>query len=115
MREVIDQEVLSQPIGASVKGAALIDPGEVVDEAAQHGAIIQHEGIDGDAFASDALGLFQSFFRGALTDAAETQWPFAIKPALTAISGRLSVGNNDHLLIDAGLSFQKLRCQMQTI
>ena len=108
MREIIDQEIFSQAIGASVKSAALVDTGEVVDEAAQDRTVIQHKGIDGDAFAGDALGLFQGLFRGALADAAETQRPFAIKPPLTSIGGRLPVGNNDHLLIDTGLSFQEL-------
>ena len=72
MREIIDQEIFSEAIGASVKSAAFVDTGEVIDEAAQHGAVVQHEGIDGNAFAGDALGLFQGLFRGALTDAAKT-------------------------------------------
>jgi hypothetical protein len=40
MREIIDQEIFSEAIGASVKGATLVDTREVVDEAAQHGAVV---------------------------------------------------------------------------
>src|ERR1043166_3495040 len=85
MREIIDQEVFSEPIGAGVKSAAFIDTGEIVDESAQNRAVVQHESIDRDAFAGDTLRLFQGFLGGALADATEAQRPFTIETALTAI------------------------------
>ena len=111
MREIIDEEIFSQSIGPGVKGSAFIDAGEVVDEAAQDRAVVEHEGIDRDAFAGDALDFFQSFFRGALADAAEAQRPFAVKPSLSAIGGRLTIGDHDHLLIGARLFSEHVRCQ----
>ena len=58
MREIIDQKIFSEPIGAGVKGATLIDAGEVVDEAAQNRAVVKHEGIDGDPLAGDPFDFF---------------------------------------------------------
>ena len=55
MRKIVDQEIFSQPVGAGLERAALIDAREVVDEAAQDRAVVEHEGVDRDALARDAL------------------------------------------------------------
>src|SRR6266403_6359565 len=115
MREIIDQEIFSEPIGAGVKSAASIDAGEIVDEAAQDRAVVEHESVDGNTFARDALDFFQSFLGGALADATEAQRPFAVKSSLPAISGRLAIGDNDHLLVGAGFFAEHFRRQVQTV
>ena len=58
VREVIDEEIFAEAVGASVEGATSIDAGHLVDEAFENRAIVEHEGIDGDPFARAALGLF---------------------------------------------------------
>ena len=101
MREVVDEQVLTQTIRSRVEGAASVDAGEIVDKAAQHRAVVEHEGVDRDPLAGYALGLFQGFLGGALADAAKAQGPLTVKPPLPAISGGLTVRYDDHLLIGA--------------
>src|SRR5580704_7492234 len=50
-REIIDQHVLAQMIGARVERAAAIDLGHLLHEGAQARRVIEHEGVDGNAFA----------------------------------------------------------------
>src|SRR5262245_60206377 len=115
MGEVVDEEVLTQTIGSRVEGAASVDAGEIVDEAAQHRAIIEHESVDCNPLAGNALGFLQSFLGGPLADAAKTERPFTIKPPLAAISGGLPVRYNDHLLIGTRPSLQHLGSQVQAV
>ena len=58
MREVVDEQVLTQTIRSRVESAASVDAGEIVDKAAQHRAVVEHEGVDRDSFTGNALGLF---------------------------------------------------------
>ena len=115
MRQIVDEHVLAEAVGAAVEGAAFVDAGEVVDEAAQHRAVVEHEGVDGDAFAGDPFGFFQSLFGGALTDAAETERPFAVKPSLPAIGRGLAVGDDDDLLVGGGFAVEHGRGQVQAV
>ena len=115
MREIIDEQILAETVGAGVEGAAFVDAGQVVDEAAENRAVIEHEGIDGDAFAGQALGFFQGLFGGPLADAAEAERPFAIEPPLPAVGRRLSVGDHDDLLIGARFAIEHGRSQVQAV
>ena len=99
MREVVDEQVLTQTIRSRVEGAASVDAGEVVDKAAQHRAVVEHEGVDRDPFARNTFAFFQSFLGGPLTDAAKAQGPLTVKTPLAAIGRGLTVCDNDHLLI----------------
>src|SRR5262245_535698 len=115
MGEVVDEQVLSQTIRSGIEGAASVDAGKIIDKAAQHRAIVEHECVDRDPLTGNALGFFQGFLGGALADAAKTQRPFTVKTPLAAISSGLTVRYDDHLLIGARPSLQHLSSQMQAI
>ena len=51
--KVIDEEVFARPVRAGVEGAASFDAGHIVGEAAQHRAVVEHEGVDGDPIPRD--------------------------------------------------------------
>src|ERR1051325_5990656 len=85
--DVIDEQIFAQALRARVKRAAAIDARERVDELFSPRAVVEHEGIDRDAAARDALGLAQRLFRGALADPAEAERPFAAEPPLPAACG----------------------------
>src|SRR5437867_12775880 len=57
LRQVVDEEVLAEPVRPRVEGAALVDARHPLDERAQARAVVEHEGVDGDAAAGDALEL----------------------------------------------------------
>ena len=57
MRKVIDEEIFAEAVGPGVEGAAFLDAGEIVDEAAQDRAAVEHKRVDGDPLARDTLGL----------------------------------------------------------
>ena len=48
MRKVVDEEVFAEAVGAGVEGAAFVDAGHIVDEAAQNGAVVEHKRVDRD-------------------------------------------------------------------
>src|SRR5882762_10261922 len=49
--DVVDEEVLAEAIGAGVERTTAIDAGHALDEGAQARAVVEHEGVDGDAHA----------------------------------------------------------------
>ena len=51
LREVVDEQVLAEPVGAGVERAALVDARHALDERAQARAVVEHEGVDRDARA----------------------------------------------------------------
>src|SRR5690606_1238372 len=89
--EVVDEQVLAEPVGARVEGAAAVDAGHALDERAEARAVVEHEGVDGDAEARDPFHLLQRLLRGAHADAAEAERPLAEEPALLEIRRRLAV------------------------
>src|SRR5207253_3763548 len=57
--DVVDQDVLPQPIRRHEKGAAFVDPRHLVDELGQVRPSLEHERVDDDAIARAALDLTQ--------------------------------------------------------
>src|SRR6266705_6942429 len=64
LRHVVDEQVLAEPVRAGVERAALVDARHALDEGAQTRAVVEHEGVDDDAAAGDALNLLQRLLRG---------------------------------------------------
>src|SRR5437870_12078805 len=95
LRDVVDQQVLAQAVRAGVERAPLVDARHALDEGAQTRAVVEHEGVDDDAAAGDALDLLQRLLRGAHRDAAEGQRPLAVEPPAHEVRRRLAVGDDD--------------------
>src|SRR2546425_11960852 len=101
LRQVVDEQVLAEPVRARVQRAALVDARHPLDEGAQARAVVQHEGIDGDAAAGDALDLAERLLGGAHADAAEGERPLAVEPPAQEIGRRLAVGGDGDVLVVA--------------
>src|SRR5262245_11230730 len=108
LREVIDEEVLAQPVRARVEGPALVDPRHPFDGGAEARAVVEHEGVDRDAAAGDALDLLQSLLRRAHRDAAEGERPLAVEPSAQEVSRRLAVRDDDDVLVVARVAREEL-------
>src|SRR6185369_15216418 len=78
LREIIDEQVLPEPVGARVERPPLVDAGHAFDEGAEARAVVEHEGVDDDPAAGDALDLLERLLRGPHADAPERQRPFAV-------------------------------------
>src|SRR5689334_11750810 len=63
--EVIDQHVLAEMVGAGVERATAVDLRHLFDECAQARRVVEHEGVDDDAFAGDALDFLERLLRRA--------------------------------------------------
>src|SRR5438309_4086532 len=92
LRQVVDEQVLAEPVRARVQRAALVDAGHPLDEGAQARAVVEHEGVDRDAAAGDALDLAQRLLGGAHADAAEGERPLAVEAPAQEVGRRLAVG-----------------------
>src|SRR5207342_3215062 len=57
--DVVDQDVLAEAVGAREERAALVDAGQLLDELREHPALLEHERVDGDAFARAALDFLE--------------------------------------------------------
>src|SRR5690348_7806610 len=49
LREIVDQQVLAEAVGARVERAALVDARHPLDECPQARAVVEHERVDDDA------------------------------------------------------------------
>src|SRR5256885_15863094 len=54
LRHVVDQQVLAEAVGPRVQRAALVDARHALDERPETRAVVEHEGVDGDAAAGGA-------------------------------------------------------------
>src|SRR5256712_4701733 len=98
LRNVVDQQVLAQPVRAGVERAALVDARHALDEGAETRAVVEHEGVDDDAAAGDALDLLERLLRRPHGDAAERERPLAVEPPAQEVRRRLAVGDDDDVL-----------------
>ena len=55
---VVHQDVFTKIFAAAVEGTAAIDAGHPIDEVDQLIAVLQHEGVDDDAFLRAATHFF---------------------------------------------------------
>src|SRR5256885_16710666 len=55
LRYVVDQQVLAEAVGPRVQRAALVDARHALDERPETRAVVEHEGVDGDAAAGATL------------------------------------------------------------
>jgi hypothetical protein len=55
--QIIDQQVFTQVVLISIKGAAVVDRRELIHESHHPTIILQHKGINGDPLASTSLHL----------------------------------------------------------
>src|SRR5467141_1166686 len=86
LRHVVDQQVR-----AGVERTPLVDARHALDEGAQTRAVVEHEGVDDDAAAGDALDLLERLLRGAHRDAAEGQRQLEAEPPAQEVRRRLAV------------------------
>src|SRR6059036_3158025 len=108
LRDVVDQQVLAQPIRAGVERAPLVDARHALDEGAQARAVVEHERVDDDAAAGDALDLLERLLRGAHRDAAEGQRPLAVEPPAQEVRRRLAVGDDEGVLVVARVAGEEV-------
>src|SRR5690606_33999023 len=52
--DVVDQQVFAQAVRGGEEGAALVDLGDLLDEAGHVRAAVHHESVDGDPLAGTA-------------------------------------------------------------
>src|SRR5581483_7730624 len=115
LREVIDEEVLAEPVGARVERAALVDARHSLDEGPQARAVVEHERVDDDAPPGDPLDLLQRLLCGAHADAAERQRPLAVEAPAEEVRRRLSVRDDDDVLVVARMPRQQLGRDAQSV
>src|ERR1700722_6389688 len=85
LRQIIDQHILAQMVGASVERASAIDLRHLLDESAEAWRVVEHKGVDRDPLARHPFNFLQSLLRGAQADTAEGERPFAIEPLVQEI------------------------------
>src|SRR5262245_33799997 len=79
LRDVVDEEVLAEPVGPGIEGPPLVDARHALDERPEARAVVEHEGVDDDPPAGDALDLFQGLLGGPHADPAEGERPLAVE------------------------------------
>src|SRR5437899_6269716 len=107
LRHVIDEEILAETIRAGVERATLVDPRHALDEGAEARTVVEHEGVDDDAPARDALDFSERLLSGPHADAAERKRPLAVGAAAEGVCGRLAGGNDDGVLVVAGVASEE--------
>src|SRR5438445_12916758 len=104
--DVVDQDVLAQPVGRDEERPSFVDARHLVDELCQVWTALEHEGVDNDAVAGAAPNFAQR-----LLDRLERWRIGEIGPpvVLVDVGGRLAVGDHDDLAIPSMLGQKRAR------
>src|SRR6478672_6166501 len=104
----VDEHVLAEAIGGREEGAAPVDPGHLLDERGESVALLQHEGVDGDAVAGAALDFLERLLQRPPGGRVGELGLGALH-----VGGGLPVGDHDHLLVAALVAGQELSRELE--
>ena len=102
----VDQDVLAEPLGRRVEGAAAVHAGHQRHEVGQGARPLEHERVDGDALLRAALHLAEG-----LLDRAPRRRVVELDLAVLEVGGRLAVGDDDDLLVDRRVALEDVAGQ----
>src|SRR5260370_13846643 len=92
--DVVEQHVITQPVGAGKESTAAVHPGHLLDERHQVVVVVEHEGVDHDVLAGTALHLEQGLLQGLRQRRIQEYRPLALH-----LRRPLALGDADHLLV----------------
>src|SRR5438105_12199890 len=106
--DVVEQDVVTQAVGAGKECPAAVHPRHLFDERHQVVVVVQHEGIDHDVLAGAALHLEQGLLKGFRQRRVKEH---RLPPL--HVSGWLAVSDDDHLLVSGLVPAQELAGEHQ--
>src|SRR5713101_3683502 len=108
--DVVDEDVLAEAVGRGEEGAAMVDARHLLHEGHQGAALLQHEGVDGDALARAALRFLERLLEGE-SDGRVGE----LRLATFHVGGGLAVGDHDDLLVRPLVAPEELPRELEAV
>src|ERR1700730_16053221 len=108
--DVVEQDIVAQPVGAGEERAAAVHARHLLDERNQVVVIVEHEGVDHDVLAGAALHLQQS-----LLERFRQRWIEEDRMLPFHVCRGFAVGDDDDLLVPGLVPVEELASEHQPV